>query len=94
MIWRWLPVKSAAPYWRLWGGATRFGETEVTGKEGAEERDGDDDEAEGLFGTAGVLSVVLMSAKTKDRWTNHAHLTRMASFPVEPINQGLKLGLD
>ena len=53
MIWRWLPLKSAAPYWRFWWRATRFGETEVTAKEGAEERDGDEDEAEALFDTAG-----------------------------------------
>ena len=78
-------MKSAAPYWRFWGKAIRFGETEVTAKEGAEERNGDEDEAEGLFGTAGGLSAVLMSAKTEDQRTNHAHLTRMTSFPVEPI---------
>ncbi len=58
----------------------------MAAKEGAEERNGDEDEAEGLFNTAVGLSAVLMSAKTKDRRTNHAHLTRMTSFPVEPIN--------
>ena len=85
---RWLPMRSSTPCWCLWGRATRFVESEKAAEEGAEEGEGDEDEAEGLFGTVGGLSVPVISAETEHQRTNHAQRTRKTSFPVEIINQG------
>lgn len=74
----------------LWGRVTRFIEGEEIAEEGAEDGEGDEDEAESLFGTGGGPLVVMTSAATKYRRTNHAHSTTLTSFPVELISRGLK----
>lgn len=50
-------MESTTPCWCLRRGATRFSESEEVAEEGAEDGEGDEDEAEGLLGTVGGLSV-------------------------------------
>ena len=70
----------------MWGKATPFGEGEEIAEEGAEEREGDEDEAESLFGAVDGKSVAIVSPGTRFWRTNHAHLTRVTVFPVGLMN--------
>ena len=71
-------------------GVVRLSNTKESVEKGAEDGEGDENEAEGLFGAVGGLSVVMVSAANENTRTNHAHLTITTSFPVELMNRGLK----
>ena len=55
------------PCWCLWGRATRLREGEEIAEEGAEEGEGDENEAESLFGAVDGKSVV-MASKRRDQF--------------------------
>lgn len=57
-------------------------------EEGPEEGEGDENEAESLFGAVEFKSVVIVSPETGLRWTNHAQLTRVTSFPIDSVTYG------
>lgn len=59
-------MESPIAFWNFRRGVVRLSNTKESVEEGAEDGEGDENEAEGLFGAMDDLSVVKMRAATND----------------------------